>query len=179
MAEKSKFLLATGAVCVLALTACGNGGSGNGGGESASPTPVVAPDDYTLETAESTLAAATVNGEELTGVAPAGDALGGAESEDAQSMLQMIMSMVESDPTECKDPLFTAISAGTMDGNGLSPNLADMVGGTNADDMTVSVRVMDSRDAADQAVKDLESSLGDCENVTLSVMGDETTVDSS
>lgn len=179
MGQKSKYLLASGAVCVLALTGCGGSGGGNGGGGEESPTPVEAPDDYTLETAESTLAATEVNGEALTGVSPAGDAMEGMESEDAQSMLQMLMTMIETDPEECKDPVFGMVSAGTLDGDGLSGNLSDMVGGSGADDMTVSVRVMDSRDAADQAVSDLQSSLDGCETVTLSAMGDESELSSS
>lgn len=179
MAEKSKYLLATGAVCVLALTACGNGGGGNGGEESPSPTPVVAPDDYTVDTAESTLAAATVDGEEVSDVVALGEGMQEAGAEDAASMMAAMMELIDSDPAECKDPVITAVTAGALTGEGVTENADDMVGGTGANDQTISVRVMDSREAADQAVQDLKSSLEGCGDFTLSSMGDETTVSSS
>ncbi|ROZ62465.1 hypothetical protein EDL96_09755 [Kocuria soli] len=175
MADKSKFLLATGAVCVLALTGCGGGGGGGGGGEETSAAPVEAPDDYTLDTAESTLAATKVGDEQVSEVEPAGEAMasGGEEVDSATSMIDAMMAMIETDPEACKDPLFTVVSAGVIDGEGMSPELEQMVGGTTDSDLTISVRVTDSRDAADQAVKDLNSGLGDCGEVTLSAMGDE------
>lgn len=178
MTEKSKFLLATGAVCVLALTACGGGGGG-GGEESAAP--VEAPADYTLENTESTLASATVGGEQVSDVTPASEALseGGSEAESAQAMLGAMMALVETDPEECKDPLFTIVSAGVMDGQGMSENLDQMVGGSAAQDIVVSARVMDSREAADQAVQDMTSSLDGCGDITLSAMGEEGQMTSS
>ncbi|NKE09741.1 MULTISPECIES: hypothetical protein [Kocuria] len=179
MAEKSKFLLATGAVCVLALTACGNGGGGNGGEESPSPTPVVAPDDYTVDTAESTLASATVDGEEVSDVVSLREGMQDSGAQDASSMMAAMMELIDSDPAECKDPVITAVTAGALNGEGVTEHTNDMVGGTGPNDETISVRVMDSRDAADQAVKDLKSSLDDCQEFTLSSMGDGTTVNSS
>lgn len=175
MTQKSKFLMAAGAVCALALTACGGGEGDSTASEE--PTPVEAPDDYTLETAESTLAAATVGGEEMSDVGPA--ETDASVSEEAGSMLEMMMSMVEADPEECKDPLFSAVSAGLMDGDGLSENLSDLVAGSTAADDVVSVQVMESRDAADQAVLEMQSELDGCGEVVLNTMGEESTVTSS
>ncbi|PZO69449.1 MAG: hypothetical protein DI634_06185 [Kocuria palustris] len=71
MAASLRFrtLFAGTAIAALALTGCAGGGGGgdgsSGGEESAAPE---APTDYTTEQVESTLAASTVDGEELSNV---------------------------------------------------------------------------------------------------------------
>lgn len=179
MAANSKLLWASGAVCVLALSACGNGGGDNGGQESPSPTPVVAPDDYTVDTAESTLSAATVDGEEVSGVLSLSAGMDEPGAEGEADMMGALMQLIDADPAECKDPVLTTVTAGVLNADGFTENTEQMVGGTGANDQTISVRVLDSREAADQVVTDLKSSLEGCEDFTLSSMSDEVSVTSS
>ena len=89
MAASLRFrtLFAGTAIAALALTGCAGGGGGDdssGGEESAAPE---APTDYTTEQVESTLAASTVDGEELSNVTPAADAVGEDMSQEGISMM--------------------------------------------------------------------------------------------
>lgn len=166
-------LFAGTAVAALALTGCagggGDGGGDDGGGEQAQETPTPeAPADYTTEQVESTLAAATVGGEQLSDVTPTAEAMGGEVSEEGISMVQSMLEEAEIDPAECQDPIL-----GSLTGGMLEDVMQDSVMGTTADGLSVTAFPMDSKEAADQHVNDLREAYDQCGDVTMDLMGEE------
>lgn len=171
MAASLRFrtLFAGTAIAALALTGCAGGGGGgddsSGGEESAAPE---APTDYTTEQVESTLAASTVDGEELSNVTPAADAVGEDMSQEGISMMEGILEEAEIDPAECQDPLL-----GQLTGGMLEDVMEDSVVGTTADGVSITAYPMDSKEAADDHVNGLRDAYKDCGDVTMTLMGEE------
>lgn len=163
-------LFAGTAIAALALTGCAQGGGG-GGDESSSAEESKAPEapsDYTTEQVESTLAAATVAGEELSNVTPTEDAFGGEVSEEGISMMQSMLEEAEIEPAECQDPIL-----GQLTGGMLEDVMADSVMGATSDGLSVTAFPMDSKEAADQHVNDLRDAYDKCGDVTIDLMGEE------
>ena len=171
MAASLRFrtLFAGTAIAALALTGCAGGGGGgddsSGGEESAAPE---APTDYTTEQVESTLAASTVDGEELSNVTPAADAVGEDMSQEGISMMEGILEEAEIDPAECQDPLLGQLTGGMLEGV-----MEDSVMGATADGVSITAYPMDSKEAADDHVNGLRDAYKDCGDVTMTLMGEE------
>mgnify|MGYP002715759915 CR=1 FL=1 len=137
MAASLRFrtLFAGTAIAALALTGCAGGGGGGGGDDSSGGEESAAPEaptDYTTEQVESTLAASTVDGEELSTVTPAADAVGEDMSQEGISMMEGILEEAEIDPAECQDPLL-----GQLTGGMLEDVMEDSVMGTTADGVSI------------------------------------------
>lgn len=148
-----------------AAPAAAAGDDSSGGEESAAPE---APTDYTTEQVESTLAASTVDGEELSNVTPAADAVGEDMSQEGISMMEGILEEAEIDPAECQDPLL-----GQLTGGMLEDVMEDSVMGATADGVSITAYPMDSKEAADDHVNGLRDAYKDCGDVTMTLMGEE------
>lgn len=168
MAKQLRFrtLFAGTAIAALALTGCGQSGGDSSGSEEESAAPE-APTDYTAEQVESTLAAASIDGEAIPDVASL-DSADTQEIKDGLEGMQSVFESAEVDPAECKDIFTDKLSAG------LSDDIIDDASlGQTDNDLVITAYPLESKDAADQHVKDLREQQDSCGELTVTVM-DET-----
>lgn len=159
MVNKSKILV-VGVACAVALTACGSDAP-----TSEEKKPVLAKDDYTLETAQKVLESTKIGDGEIAQVMRANKALALEDEEDLKKRnerSQKDLESVTSDPAECLSSATIALSGGTMSGEGYTSELMDTVVGAGPSTSMISVRVVDSRAASDQFVENLKKDLDQC-----------------
>lgn len=167
MASTSRLMVAGAAVAALALTGCAQGGGAEPEQEQTTAAPE-APTDYTTEQVQDTLAAATVEDEQLQDVTPTAQLLDEAGGEDAVAMFEDLLAEATIEPQECEDPLLGALSGGLLD-----DAMADSVMGVTDGGLMVTALPMESEEAADTHVRELHTAYQDCGEVTMELMGEQ------